>query len=251
MRLLLALGLALLIGRPAQAEGEREQSRAHFVQGTKAFESGDYAQAIVEYEAAYKILPIPAILFNLGQAYRLKGDVHKAIELYERYVAIAPSGRVSDEARADIAELTQQLAVATAAAEKAAAERGAAQKAAEQRAAAERASAEAAARKQEELRRAEARAAVERPAPPPPVLVAPSPSSSSSSPSSPSRKPPWPSPSPDGARKGEPPVYRRWWLWTAAGGAAAVVLGVGLGVGLTRAPGAPPVTTSDGTLRPF
>jgi tetratricopeptide (TPR) repeat protein len=31
------------------------------------------------------------------------------------------------------------------------------------------------------------------------------------------------------------PVYKKWWLWTAVGGAAvAVGLGVGLGVGLTR-----------------
>ena len=30
------------------------------------------------------------------------------------------------------------------------------------------------------------------------------------------------------------PVYKKWWLWTAVGGVAAVGLGVGLGVGLSR-----------------
>jgi tetratricopeptide (TPR) repeat protein len=35
------------------------------------------------------------------------------------------------------------------------------------------------------------------------------------------------------------PVYKKWWFWTAIGGAAvAVGLGVGLGVGLTRPPSA-------------
>jgi tetratricopeptide (TPR) repeat protein len=138
MRLWLALGLTLSLVRLAHADGEREQSKAHFVEGTKAFEQGDYARAIVEYEAAYKILPIPEILFNLAQAQRLKGDARKAIELYQRYVAIAPNGRAVGEAKTDIEALTAQLTAEKAAAEKAAAEKAAAEKAAAERAAAEK-----------------------------------------------------------------------------------------------------------------
>lgn len=30
------------------------------------------------------------------------------------------------------------------------------------------------------------------------------------------------------------PLYEKWWLWTAVGAGAAIILGVGLGVGLTQ-----------------
>jgi hypothetical protein len=33
------------------------------------------------------------------------------------------------------------------------------------------------------------------------------------------------------------PIYKRWWLWTAVGGAVAVGVAVGLGVGLTQTDG--------------
>ena len=47
------------------------------------------------------------------------------------------------------------------------------------------------------------------------------------------------------------PIYKKWWLWTAVGGAVAVGLGVGLGVGLSQSattyPGAP--ATTGGTFQ--
>jgi tetratricopeptide (TPR) repeat protein len=66
-----------------------------------------------------------------------------------------------------------------------------------------------------------------KPAPPvpAPVVVDPPP---------PSPQPPAivdPTPAPVVAKK---PLYRRWWLWTAVSGVAAVGLGVGLGVGLSQ-----------------
>lgn len=44
------------------------------------------------------------------------------------------------------------------------------------------------------------------------------------------------------------PVYKRWWLWTAVGGAVAVGLGVGLGVALAPGPSAPSASSSLGTF---
>ncbi|HEX4462898.1 MAG TPA: hypothetical protein VIA18_33220 [Polyangia bacterium] len=45
------------------------------------------------------------------------------------------------------------------------------------------------------------------------------------------------------------PLYKRWWLWTAVGGAVAIGLGVGLGVGLSHDNAT--ATTSFGTVHPF
>ena len=48
----------------------------------------------------------------------------------------------------------------------------------------------------------------------------------------------------------EKPLYKRWWLWTAVGGAVAIGLGVGLGVGLSHADNAT-ASSSFGTVHPF
>jgi hypothetical protein len=47
------------------------------------------------------------------------------------------------------------------------------------------------------------------------------------------------------------PVYKKWWFWTAVGGAVVVAVGVGVGVGLALSPGpsAPSVTPMDGVFR--
>jgi tetratricopeptide (TPR) repeat protein len=45
------------------------------------------------------------------------------------------------------------------------------------------------------------------------------------------------------------PLYKRWWIWTAAGGVVAVGLGVGLGVALAPGPSAPTVNVTSGTFR--
>jgi hypothetical protein len=52
-------------------------------------------------------------------------------------------------------------------------------------------------------------------------------------PSSPS---PSPSSSADVERPAKPPLYRRWWLWTAVGGVAVAGIAIGLGVGLSARP---------------
>ncbi len=180
----------------ARADGSgagRAKSKAHFMRGARLYKEGNYDQAIIEYQAAYDALPIPEFLFNLGQAYRLKGEGEKALELYNRYLTLAPEGPVAGEVRTNVAELTKQLE----------AERAAEHAKAEQEA--------------EAKRRAQSVT----------LTVAPVDSA-----------PPT-------------PMYKKWWLWTAAGGVVVIALGVGLGVGLSHGPSAPGATTTDGTLHPF
>jgi hypothetical protein len=100
--------IALLVCvAPALAEESeaRKQARAHFRAGTAFFEVGAYDQAIEQYEMAYQLLPAPDLLFNLAQAYRLKGDDTAAMAQYRRYLASVSTGPVADEARAHLREL--------------------------------------------------------------------------------------------------------------------------------------------------
>jgi len=147
-----ALGLVVCIGVAAQAAPSgpaMKEAKAHFAQGKSLQDAGKWDDAIREYEAAYKLVPLPQLQFNIGQCQRLKGDKQKAIAAYEAFVAAAPDDAHADEAREQIASLRLRIQVeeAEAASRRATAEAEAAHKqAAELEAARKRIEAEEAAR---------------------------------------------------------------------------------------------------------
>jgi tetratricopeptide (TPR) repeat protein len=116
MRTLLAILVAstCAVRAHADSDGVEARARAHFRAGKALFETGDYERAIDELAAAYQLAPLPDILFNLGQAHRLKGDKKIAADYYRRYVVAKPSGMVSDQARRRLAELEAEWPAATA-----------------------------------------------------------------------------------------------------------------------------------------
>ena len=55
--------------------------------GQAFFDAGKYDEAIAKWKEAYLLSDEPLLLFNLGQAYRLKGECAEARVHYERYLA--------------------------------------------------------------------------------------------------------------------------------------------------------------------
>jgi hypothetical protein len=49
--------------------------------------------------------PSPARIFQVAQAYRLKGDRAKAVELYSGYLEVAPRGAAANACRAELEKL--------------------------------------------------------------------------------------------------------------------------------------------------
>lgn len=124
----LALVLAPVVISPAQArvapprQGEVAKPRkpsakelaaakARFRQGKAYYDAGAYGEAAKEYERAYAIAPLPDLLYNVAQAYRMQGDKPKAIAAYERYLAVVTEGAVADEARSHVAALKLKIQV--------------------------------------------------------------------------------------------------------------------------------------------
>src|SRR5437879_13770949 len=71
-RLGIVFGLMLaLFPSPARAVDDASRvAMEHFRKGTRAYDLGRFLEAANEYEKAYEAKETPALLYNLGQAYR-------------------------------------------------------------------------------------------------------------------------------------------------------------------------------------
>ncbi len=90
----LALRLSLVIilaPWPAMGEeGDRDVARNHANQGRELYEQGQHEAALEQYQAAYEIAPVAAVLFNIGQCHRHLGNCERALVFYQGYLRDAP-----------------------------------------------------------------------------------------------------------------------------------------------------------------
>jgi tetratricopeptide (TPR) repeat protein len=88
------------------------ESRAHakrlFEQGQAHYDLGEYDEAIAAFREAYEISSAPALLFNIAQSHRLKGDCPRAIQVYRHFVRLDPSSPHRSSAEAQIDTLSAQ-----------------------------------------------------------------------------------------------------------------------------------------------
>ena len=99
------LSAAPAIAQPAASAADRKKAKAYVDAGLVAQADRDYEGAIALYRKAYELVPHPTLLFNLAQAHRLAGRQREALELYRRYVAVAPETSLAREAQQWIAAL--------------------------------------------------------------------------------------------------------------------------------------------------
>jgi tetratricopeptide (TPR) repeat protein len=95
----IALGLVLAI-LPSPTHAADDASRVameHFRRGTRAYDLGRFLEAAAEYEKAYEVKENPALLYNLGQAYRGAGEHQKALNAYRAYLRNAPDAPNREE----------------------------------------------------------------------------------------------------------------------------------------------------------
>ena len=106
----LCLSLLCASSAPAYAQDKaaRKKATSYFKKGRTKFKLGDFDEAIRLFKLAYETSPHHAFLFNLGQAYRQKGDCRQAIFFYKGYLTEAGSKAKNRKLVEDhIAELTE------------------------------------------------------------------------------------------------------------------------------------------------
>lgn len=80
----------------AQREGGRVVAQRLAGEAKLRFDARDYVGAIAGYGAAYRHHPSPGLLFNLAQAYRLRGDCAAATLTYHQYLRAEPGSPYRD-----------------------------------------------------------------------------------------------------------------------------------------------------------
>jgi hypothetical protein len=79
--------------------GPIEQPEDLFRTGLAEYDAGRYRRSIDIFSRAYEQTHIPAILFNIAQAWRLTGNCPKAVAMYEAFVADDPTSQYVDRAK--------------------------------------------------------------------------------------------------------------------------------------------------------
>src|SRR5256885_14312751 len=101
--------MLLLVAAGAARANETRGAKDHYEKGTALYDLGQYREAAKEYEEAFKLKPVPALLFNIAQAYRLAGDETAALRAYRGDLRREPQAANRAEGEGDMTRLGQAL----------------------------------------------------------------------------------------------------------------------------------------------
>lgn len=97
--LALAIAAASLCAAPGQAlaqdrgeaseEDKIKQVEQLYLEGIALYKNSQYREAIAKFEKAHAIFPDPNLLYNMGRAYELLGELEPALAEFERCMASA------------------------------------------------------------------------------------------------------------------------------------------------------------------
>lgn len=108
---LAALGLvAATTFAASSACAQRDLAQEHFRRGESAYQAGNYALAVGEWQAAYTADPRPRIQYNIYQAYERLGRLTEAAESLQLYLQSAdPDDPSYGDANSRMSALQQRL----------------------------------------------------------------------------------------------------------------------------------------------
>jgi tetratricopeptide (TPR) repeat protein len=109
--LLFAFIVTVISSSSAFADANKDEAKKIVNTAVVSFNLGKYEDAASQYEAAYSLVPDPALLFNIGQCYRLAEKPEKAQIAYRSYLRTSPESAPNrDIAEKRLQEIADTLA---------------------------------------------------------------------------------------------------------------------------------------------
>ena len=108
LALLVAVSLAVPPA-PADAAGADERAKVIFDSATKLYGQRRYAEAIVKFQEAYSVAPLPLILYNIGKCHNRLGDPSMALRNFREYQRLDPSALGDAAVKGEIAKCEKRL----------------------------------------------------------------------------------------------------------------------------------------------
>ena len=116
-RAAVAVVLSLTLSGVARAQDDDskkaavlEEARQHVAKAKVHYDLGEFKEAADEYIIVYRLRPIPALLFNIAQAYRQGGLYDKARQFYKSYLRESPEAKNRATIELSIREMDELLA---------------------------------------------------------------------------------------------------------------------------------------------
>jgi len=108
------VALVLCVSVPAIARAQTEadkkaQAKELYERATRLYDVGKYGDAIDAYEKAYLLVEDPALLYNIGKAYRLWDRPEDAVRSYKNYLRKRPEASNRPDVERKIAELERTI----------------------------------------------------------------------------------------------------------------------------------------------
>ena len=106
------LFLTLLLAAPARAADlALDAAQSHTTTGNAFFTQQKFAEARIEFEAAFGLSKEPDLLFNIALSWEREGSVREAIAAYERYLSARPA---DGDTKAKVERMRQAIGLPTA-----------------------------------------------------------------------------------------------------------------------------------------
>jgi tetratricopeptide (TPR) repeat protein len=96
---------ATAAGSDQPANDNAALARALSDAGLAHFKKGDYNSALEAFVRSYELSPEPALLFNMAQSLRKKGDCRQALDHYRRFAAADPTAATGAKVAAHIKDM--------------------------------------------------------------------------------------------------------------------------------------------------
>lgn len=100
-----ATSIASSTPAPSPSPADLAHARALFQLGVTAYESGDYALALTNFEQAFALARTPVLLHNLARTHERLGNDTEAAARYEQYLQERPNAPDRAEVEARIKKL--------------------------------------------------------------------------------------------------------------------------------------------------